>query len=59
MKESIDLTEEKEANELRRDDEVEMERQRVQFCHQYEGYGALCDCHHPAPLIYPELEVRT
>lgn len=50
-------TGEREADDLRRDEEVEMERQRVHFCHQYEGYGALCDCQHPAPLTYPELEV--
>ncbi|KAK3865366.1 hypothetical protein Pcinc_029025 [Petrolisthes cinctipes] len=50
--------EEKDVNESKRDEEVEMERQRVSFCHQYEGYGALCDCHQPAPLIYPQLELK-
>ncbi|KAK4287117.1 hypothetical protein Pmani_039808 [Petrolisthes manimaculis] len=58
IEESNMYEEEKNVNESKRDDEVEMETQRVSFCHQYEGYGALCDCHQPAPLIYPELELK-
>ncbi|XP_066965702.1 protein O-linked-mannose beta-1,2-N-acetylglucosaminyltransferase 1-like [Macrobrachium rosenbergii] len=34
------------------------EKLRSRFCHLYSGYGSLCDCEDPAPLVYEAQELE-